>query len=44
MEAFARDIKHNRKPAPDLSFTKPNLPFLIEEILSSVVSPDETDD
>ena len=26
------DIKHHRIPAPGLSFTKPNLPFLIEEI------------
>ncbi len=26
------DIKHNRIPAPDLSFTQPNLPFLIAEI------------
>ncbi len=26
------DIKHNRIPAPDLSFTRPNLPFLITEI------------
>ncbi|MEA3396992.1 MAG: DUF6516 family protein [Chloroflexota bacterium] len=26
------DIKHNRVPAPDLSFTQPNLPLLIEEI------------
>ncbi len=26
------DIKHNRIPTPDLSFTRPNLPFLIEEI------------
>ena len=26
------DIKHNRILAPDLSFTTPNLPFLIEEI------------
>lgn len=26
------DIKHNRIPAPDLSFTTPNLPFLIWEI------------
>ncbi len=34
------DIKHNRLPAPGLSFTKPNLPFLIEEILSAVL-PDE---
>ncbi len=26
------NIKHNRIPAPNLSFTKPNPPFLIEEI------------
>lgn len=26
------DIKHHRIPAPDLSFTAPNLPFLIHEI------------
>ena len=26
------DIKHNRIPAPNLSFTSPNLPFLIQEI------------
>jgi hypothetical protein len=26
------DIKHHRLPAPELSFTRPNLPFLIEEI------------
>lgn len=26
------DIKHNRIPAPDLSFIQPNLPFLIKEI------------
>ena len=26
------DIKHHRLPAPNLSFTQPNLPFLIEEI------------
>lgn len=26
------DIKHHRVPAPDLSFTKPNLPFLIQEV------------
>jgi len=30
------DIKHNRIPAPDLSFTMPNLPFLIEEVLSDL--------
>ncbi len=27
------DMKHHRIPAPQLSFSKPNLPFLIEEIL-----------
>ena len=26
------DIKHHRIPAPELSFTRPNLPFLIREI------------
>ena len=26
------DIKHHRIPAPDLSFDRPNLPFLIEEV------------
>lgn len=26
------DIKHHRVPAPELSFTEPNLPFLIQEI------------
>lgn len=26
------DIKHNRIPAPGLSFTEPNLPFLLDEI------------
>ena len=28
------DIKRNRIPAPELSFEKPNLPFLINEIAS----------
>jgi hypothetical protein len=32
------DIKHHRIPAPGLSFTQPNLPFLIEEILVTLVS------
>jgi hypothetical protein len=32
------DIKHHRVPAPELSFTKPNLPFLIEEIENLVPS------
>ena len=26
------DIKHHRVPAPGLSFTEPNLPFLIQEV------------
>ena len=26
------DIKHHRIPAPDISFIRPNLPFLIQEI------------
>jgi hypothetical protein len=26
------DIKHNRIPAPNMSFTRPNLPTLIQEI------------
>jgi hypothetical protein len=26
------DIKHHRLPAPELSFSRPNLPFLIQEI------------
>jgi hypothetical protein len=28
------DIKHNRIPAPEMSFTRPNLPALIREIES----------
>ncbi|MDH7487274.1 MAG: DUF6516 family protein [Anaerolineae bacterium] len=31
------DIKHHRVPAHDLSFTRPNLPFLIEEIERTVL-------
>jgi hypothetical protein len=31
------NIKQNRIPAPDLSFTRPNLPFLIEEVQSLLV-------
>jgi len=26
------DIKHHRIPAPEMSFTQPNLPFLVEEV------------
>jgi hypothetical protein len=35
------DIKHHRIPTPDLSFTRPNLPFLIEEIESQVLQQSE---
>ena len=35
------DIKHNRIPAPDLSFTEPNLSFLIEEIEEELLLPKE---
>lgn len=31
------DIKHHRVPAPGLSFTHPNLPFLIEEVERQVL-------
>ena len=30
------DIKHNRIPAPEMSFTRPNLPILIQEITSLI--------
>lgn len=32
------DIKHNRLPAPNLSFSEPNLPVLIEEIEGDVLN------
>ncbi len=35
------DIKHHRVPAPDLSFTRPNLPFLLEEIEQQVLQRSE---
>lgn len=35
------DIKHNRILAPGLSFTRPNLPFLIEEIEQTVLKRDQ---
>jgi hypothetical protein len=31
------DIKHNRIPAPGISFAQPNLPTLIEEILREIL-------
>lgn len=33
------DIKHHRVPAPDLSFTRLNLPALITEIEALASSP-----
>lgn len=35
------DIKHNRIPAPGLSFTEPNLPFLINEVMQLLSTHDE---
>jgi Family of unknown function (DUF6516) len=32
------DLKHHRIPAPDLSFARPNLPFLIAEIAQTLSS------
>lgn len=32
------DIKHNRVPAPDISFDRPNPPILIEEIERDLLS------
>lgn len=32
------DIKHNRIPAPQMSFIKPNLPVLLEEMINLVSS------
>lgn len=31
------DIKHNRQPAPGISFDKPNLSFMIEEIINTAL-------
>lgn len=37
------DIKHNRIPAPELSFTRPNLPALIQEVEGLIARlPDAT--
>jgi len=33
------DIKHNRVPAPGISFEEPNLPTLIEEIERDILPP-----
>lgn len=31
------DIKHHRVPAPELNFTPPNLPFLLQEIKTTLL-------
>jgi len=36
------NIKRNRVPAPGLSFTSPNLPFLIEEIEQEILDKSAT--
>jgi len=36
------DIKHNRIPAPGLSFSAPNLPFLIQEIEKKFLSASQS--
>jgi len=33
------DIKHNRSAAPEMSFARPNLPVLLEEIRRALASP-----
>jgi len=38
------DIKRNRIPAPGLSFTRPNLPFIIEEIERELLADNESHD
>jgi len=32
------DVKHHRVPAPNLSFTEPNLPFLIQEVETTLIT------
>jgi len=32
------DLKHHRIPAAGLSFTQPNLPFLIQEIIDHLLA------
>ncbi|NPV07970.1 MAG: hypothetical protein HPY83_08415 [Anaerolineae bacterium] len=34
------DIRHNRIPAPGLSFERPNLPMLIEEVERALLTPE----
>ncbi len=35
------DIKHHRIPAPGLSLTQPNLPFLIQEVEKTLLQDEE---
>ncbi len=35
------DMKHHRVPAPGLSFTAPNIPFLLREIESLIAQKDD---
>jgi hypothetical protein len=37
------DIKHNRIPAPEMSFTKPNLPVIIAEVEAMIRSQESED-
>jgi Family of unknown function (DUF6516) len=37
------DIKHHRIPAPNMSFTQPNLPVLIQEVEELIRQENETD-
>jgi hypothetical protein len=36
-ENLAYSIKHHRIPAPELSFDQPNLQFLVEEIVKTLL-------
>ena len=36
------DIKHHRIPAPNMSFTRPNLPLLVEEIEAQIAAGSES--
>ncbi len=38
------DIKHNRVPAPEMSFTQPNLPVLIREIEALIQAQTQGDE
>jgi hypothetical protein len=38
------DVKHNRIPAPDMSFIEPNLPVLVQEIESLILTSETESD